>query len=152
MKISPQGINLLIEREGLHTAAYRDSKGIPTIGVGHVAPDVFIGLHWTEEKCREVFAKDLERFERAVNDAVKVPLEQHQFDALVSFSFNCGVNALAYGDHGGPCSILRALNAGDYDGAAQAFNNWMADPEVRTRRAAEREQFAGRAFVARFDD
>jgi len=149
MKISQQGIDLLIEREALRTRAYRDSKGIWTIGIGHIGPEVHEGLVWTEEKCREVFARDIERFEKAVNDCVKVPLEQYQFDALVSFAFNCGENALPRGANGYPSSILRALNRGDYDGAGNAFDNWMADPEVRSRRRGEREQFRGAAFEAR---
>lgn len=150
MKTSSQGLDLLIAREALRTDAYLDTKGIATIGVGHTGPEVHMGLVWTVEHCREVFAHDIERFEGAVNDCVKVPIEQHEFDALVSFSFNCGTNALAHGGGGGgPSSILRALNAGDHAGSAAAFNNWMADPEVRTRRAGEREQFRGAAFEAR---
>jgi lysozyme len=152
VKLSEQGVTLLIEREGMKKRAYTDTKGIWTIGVGHTGPEVYDGLYWTEEQCREVFLKDVARFERSVNDCVTVSLEQHQFDALVSFAFNCGEMALPHsGVVGGPpSSILRALNAGDYEGATVAFNNWMRDPEVRTRRAAEREQFAGRHFQARY--
>lgn len=179
MKTSTQGLTLLMEREGLENEAYPDPKsplfkacqrqginplrggyrqlaswetlsGEPwTVGIGHTGPEVSAGVVWTDEKCRDVLARDLERFERAVNACVTVPLEQYQFDALVSFAFNCGENALAHGNGGGPSSILRALNAGDYDGAGEAFNNWMADPEVRTRRAGEREQFKGEQFAAR---
>ena len=149
MKTSPQGLDLLIGREALLTEAYLDTKHIPTIGVGHTGPEVHLGLVWTVEQCREVFAQDIERFESAVNDCVKVPLKQHEFDALVSFAFNCGEAALAHGNNGGPSSILQKLNAGDHAGAAAAFNNWMADPEVRTRRAGEREQFRGASFEAR---
>lgn len=151
MKLSEQGINLLIEREGMRKRAYQDTKGIWTIGVGHTGPEVYDGLYWPEEQCREVFRKDVERFENAVADCVTVPLEQHQFDALVSFAFNCGEKALPHGGaNGGPSSILAAVNRGDMAAAANAFNNWMADASVRTRRAGEREQFAGRAFVARY--
>jgi lysozyme len=149
MKTSPRGLDLLIAREALITDTYRDTKGIPTIGVGHTGPEVQMGLVWTVEQCREAFARDIERFERAVNDCVKVPLKQHEFDALVSFAFNCGEAALAHGNNGGPSSILQALNAGDHAGSAAAFNNWMADAEVRTRRAGEREQFRGTSFEAR---
>lgn len=150
MRLSDKGIDLLIEREGVRKRAYQDTKGIWTIGVGHTGPEVYDGLYWTEEQCREAFKKDVGRFEAAVNACVDVPLEQHEFDALVSFSFNCGERALAYGNKGGPSSILVALNRGDKAAAANCFNNWMADNDVRTRRAGEREQFAGRAFVARY--
>lgn len=179
MHTSSQGRDLLIQREALMTIAYPDPKsdlfkvctsagispynlgyrrlanwqslsGRPwTIGVGHTGPEVIEGLEWSLEKCKQVFAEDLDRFEKAVNDCVTVPLEQHQFDALVSFSHNCGVNALAHGNNGEPSSILLALNAGDYDAAGHCFNNWMADPEVRTRRAGERDQFLGLAFEPR---
>jgi lysozyme len=156
MNMSEQGMKLLHEREGRRTKAYRDSKGYWTIGLGHLlSRDVnsdFSSLVWTQDQVEKAWLEDKAIYEKAVNDCVKVPLKQHQFDALVSFAFNCGVNALPYGSKGGPSSILRALNAGDYMGAGLAFNNWMADPEVRTRRAGEREQFLGRHFVARFKD
>lgn len=153
MKMSTLGIKLLHAREGQRTKAYRDSKGYWTIGLGHLlSQDKDVDLShvvWTQQQIEEAWLKDKARFEQAVNDCVKVPLTQHQFDALVSFAFNCGVNALPYGNKGGPSSILAALNKGDYLAAGLAFNNWMRDPEVRTRRAAEREQFLGRKFVAR---
>lgn len=157
LKMSAQGRQLLTDREiikslGVPLRAYRDSKGYWTIGVGHLlSQDKNIDLShvvWTKEQADKAFADDLAIYEKAVNDCVTVELKQHQFDALVSFSHNCGAQALAYGGgNGQPSSILRALNKGDYLGAGLAFNNWMADPEVRTRRAAEREQFLGRKFV-----
>jgi len=150
MKTSDQGIRLLHDREACRLTPYRDTKGVWTDGWGNTEGVVPYGPPITQEKADADFARHLERFEKAVNDCVTVPLEQHQFDALVSFSYNCGARALAYGNKGGPSSILRALNAGDYEGAGNAFNNWMADPEVRTRRAGEREQFKGTAFQARF--
>ncbi len=150
MKLSPQGVDLLIEREGKRNRAYQDTKGIWTIGVGHVDPGIYDGLYWTDEQVRDAFIKDVKRFEDSVNACVTVPLKQHQFDALVSFAFNCGENALPHGGgNGGPSSILRALNAGNYQQAGLAFNNWMADASVRTRRAGERDQFLGIAFEAR---
>lgn len=150
MKISQQGIQLLKEREACVLKPYRDTKGVWTDGWGNTHGVIPNGPPITQEKADADFERHLEVFEKAVNDCVKVPLEQHQFDALVSFSHNCGKHALAYGGgEGRPSSILRALNRGDYEGAGQAFNNWMADFEVRTRRAGERDQFLGIAFEAR---
>lgn len=149
MEISAQGIDLLTQREDKRNDAYLDSRNIPTIGVGHTGPEVYIGLHWTDEQVEEAFRQDLAKFEAGVNGCVTVPLNQNQFDALVSFSHNAGENALPHGDHGGPCSILRALNAGDYVSAASAFNNWCQPPEITSRRMGEREQFKGTAFEAR---
>jgi lysozyme len=158
VKTSALGRRLITEREivaslGVPLRAYRDSKGYWTIGVGHLLTlDKNVDLShvvWTKKQADEMFAADLAKYEKSVDDCVKVPLQQHQHDALVSFQHNLGVNALPYGNNGKPSSILRALNAGDYMGAGLAFNNWMADVDVQTRRAAEREQFLGRQFVAR---
>lgn len=149
MKTSKQGIELLHGREGCRLTPYKDTKGIWTDGWGNTHGVVPNGPPITQAKADADFVHHLDVFERSVADCVKVPLKQHQFDALVSFAYNVGKNALAFGNNGGPSSILRALNAGDYDGAGDAFDNWMADPEVRTRRAGERDQFLGIAFEPR---
>jgi lysozyme len=149
MNTSQQGLQLLIAREDKRTAAYLDTRGIPTIGIGHTGPEVHMGLVWSEAQIEQAFDSDIAKFEAAVSAAVKVPLNQNQFDALVSFSHNAGQNALAHGDHGGPCSILRSLNAGAYAGAAAAFNNWCNPPEITPRRMGEKAQFMGTQFVAR---
>ena len=89
MKISEQGIEFIIKEEGERLHAYRCGAGVWTIGVGHtggVTPDMKI----TKEQSREFLKKDIERFEKAVNETIKHPLLQHQFDALVSLAFNIG--------------------------------------------------------------
>jgi lysozyme len=96
MKTSDQGRTLLIERESLELKAYRDSEGYWTIGVGHLLSldknADYSSLVWTREKAEQVFAEDLAKYERAVNESIKaMPIEQHQFDALVSFAHNIGV-------------------------------------------------------------
>ncbi len=146
MKISQQGLDLLIAREGKRNDAYRDSVGVWTIGVGHTGPEVHEGLHWTDEQIADAFRKDIGRFEKSVNDCVRVTLEQFQFDALVSFAFNCGTEALPHGGNGGPSGILRSVNARDFEMAARAFDNWHIPPEITSRRNGEREQFKGAAF------
>jgi len=148
-KMTPQGRRLLEEREDRKYVAYRDTRGFWTIGIGHTGPEVHEGLVWTDAQIDEAFERDLAIFEAAVDSAVTVPLTPNQRDALISFSHNCGRYALAYGDHGGPCSILRALNRGDYAGAAAAFNNWCNPPEITSRRMGEKAQFLGTAFVPR---
>lgn len=154
MKISQQGLDLLIEREALRTNAYLDSKGIPTIGVGHTGPEVHLGLVWTVEKCREVFAQDLEWVERAIREGVKVPLEQFQHDALGSFIFNVGAGDPTRPETGGflNSTLLKRINAGLMDEAAAQFDRWHIPAEIASRRNAEREQFKGNAFEARITD
>ena len=144
MKTNQQGLDLLIAREGKRNDAYLDSVGVPTIGVGHTGPEVHMGLHWTDDQVSDALRADLDRFENAINDGVTVELEQHQFDALVSFAFNVGVGAFQ------SSTLLKKINAKLFDEAEAQFDRWHIPPEITRRRSAEREQFAGRHFVAQF--
>ena len=137
MKISKEGLNKLILREGKRNKAYKDTKGIWTIGVGHTGPEVHEGLLWSDEKVMEALDKDLAWAEAAVNDAVVVPLAQHQFDALVSFVFNVGVRAFLNS------TLLKKLNIGNYFGAGKEFDRWHIPREIIGRRNSERDQFNG---------
>jgi lysozyme len=144
MKISDQGLELLIEREGRRNDAYLDIVGVWTIGVGHTGPEVHEGLHWTDAQVEAALRADLDRFEDAINDSVTVGLEPYQFDALVSFSFNVGVGAFK------TSTLLRKINLGQIELAELQFNRWHTPPEITRRRNGEREQFAGRHFVAQY--
>jgi lysozyme len=137
MKTSRQGLDALSKREGRRQRAYLDTKGIPTIGVGHTGPEVYIGLVWTHQQIDDAFADDIQWAEDAVNKYVTVPLEQHQFDALVSFVFNVGTTAFRRS------TLLKLLNEGLYDLAAEAFDMWHKPKEIIGRRDSEREQFKG---------
>lgn len=82
----------------------------------------------------------MERFEKGVSDLVKVPLNQNQFDALVSFAFNLGLGNLK------SSTLLKKLNASDYIGASKEFERWnRAGGKVLNgltrRRIAERDLF-----------
>ncbi|MGE8535160.1 MAG: lysozyme [Chryseobacterium sp.] len=95
MKTSQKGINLIVSFEGFSAKPYLDSAGIPTIGYGNTyypggkkvtMKDPAI----TKEKGVELFAAVLPTYEKIVNSKVKVPLNQNQFDALVSHAYNTG--------------------------------------------------------------
>lgn len=96
MKItSDRGINLIKEFEGLQLTAY---KALPnevyyTIGYGHYGADVKKDMKITESQATDYLKKDLEKAEKAVN-GLKRNFNQNQFDALVSFTYNCGVGNL----------------------------------------------------------
>lgn len=94
MKISEKGIEFLIKEEGEILTAYLCPAGVWTIGVGHTGKDVKKGMKITKEQSRELLKKDIAWAESVVNKIIKVPLEQYQFDALVSFVLNTGPNAL----------------------------------------------------------
>ncbi|MGQ9444637.1 lysozyme [[Pasteurella] aerogenes] len=122
MKISERGINFIKSEEGERLTAYQDIVGIWTIGVGHTGyvdnKPVSKGMKISQDKSRELLLKDLRRFEKTVNDSVKVPLKQNQYDALVSLAFNIGEGAFARS------TLVRKLNALDYQGASVQFLVW----------------------------
>lgn len=92
-KISQNGLNLIMQFEGCRLRAYQCSAGVWTIGYGHTA-GVKQGQTITQAQAEEYLRQDCQKFERYVNNAAYVPiteqLNQNQFDALVSFSYNCG--------------------------------------------------------------
>jgi lysozyme len=140
MKTSEQGLDLIRNAEGLCLAAYLCPAGILTIGYGHTGPDVKTGQKINAEQANELLVKDVERFEKAVNELVTVPIKQGMFDALISFSFNLGAGALK------GSTLLKKLNAHDINGAADEFLKWnKAKGRVlkglTARRKSERELF-----------
>jgi len=140
VKTSSKGLELIKEFEGCRLTAYNCASGVLTIGYGHTGPDVFNGQSISMDEAESLLVQDLHRFERAVREVVTVPLTQNQFDALVSFTFNVGAGALS------SSTLLRLLNAGDYEGAAGQFSRWVNGangplPGLVRRRAAEQALF-----------
>lgn len=137
--VSKEGLMELIGHEAIVQSRYKDSVGVWTIGVGHTKaagspdPKTFNGAM----PIKDVFAllaKDLAKYEAAVNKALKVEVTQPEFDALVSFHFNTGGIAKA--------SLVKSLNAGDRAKAAAEFLNWKKPPEILGRRRKEQALFA----------
>jgi lysozyme len=143
MKISDQGLRLLVEREGCVLEPYRDSVGVWTDGVGNTVGVIPNGPPITQEKADADLRYNLNRFEKAINDSVTVGLEQHQYDALVSFAFNVGEGAFK------TSTLLKRINAQRFEEAALQFDRWHVPLEITSRRNGEREQFRGAAFQAR---
>ncbi|MDQ3777640.1 MAG: lysozyme [Actinomycetota bacterium] len=151
-RVSQKGLDFLVAQEGFIPYAYNDSQGHATFGVGHLlhhgpvtAADRAAWGTKAKPKPRslvlDVLRDDLEkRFERAVRDAIRKPLKQHQFDALVSFAFNIG----AHGFRGS--TAAKRLNAGDFSGAADAMLLWRKPPEIIPRRRRERELFLNATY------
>jgi lysozyme len=146
MKTSQAGIDLIHSFESLRLEAYPDpgsKDGKPwTIGWGSTGSDIGPGTAWTKDKADKRFASDLVKFENAVSSLVRVPLTQHQFDALVSFTYNLGIGSLR------SSTLLKMLNAGDYHGAGLQILRWdKNDGRVMSgltrRRKAELKMFNG---------
>ncbi|RZG74806.1 lysozyme [Acinetobacter sp. WCHAc060025] len=142
-KLSASGIKLIRSFESLELEAYDDGVGVWTIGFGTtIANGVKVkkGDVCTLEQAVAYMTNDLKRFEQTVNSAVTVPLNQNQYDALVSLTYNIGQNAF------NNSTLLKKLNTKDYKGAAAQFDVWnKAGGKVMkglvNRRAVERKLF-----------
>jgi len=121
--VSPQGVDLICGFEGLELKAYDDGVGVCTIGYGTTiyphGKAVQYGDTCTIEQAKNYMQYDLRRFEQAVSAAVNVPLNQNQFDALVSLSYNIGIGAFKNS------TLLKLLNASDYHAASHQFDVWI---------------------------
>ena len=138
---SQAGINLIKDFEGRHLDAYLCPAGVLTIGYGHTKT-ARRGQRITPQQAEDLLRDDLREFEHAVNRLITTDITQHEFDALVSFAFNVGTNALEQS------TLRRKLNAGDRHGAAREFDRWTKAggrdlPGLIRRRAAERALFEG---------
>ena len=146
LKISATGIDLICRFEGFKAQKYFCAAGKPTIGYGHVILSNEHHLNaakLTVTQAKAIMAKDLGKFEQAVVKAIKVPVSQHQFDAMVSLAFNIGAAAFA------DSTLVKKLNKQDYQGAADEFLRWnKAGGKVLDglthRRIVERQLFLGR--------
>lgn len=121
LKTSHDGLEFIAKWEGCILKPYKDIAGLRTIGIGHLIlpgenfPD---GVAITREQAFELLAKDVAKCEVAIKKAIKVPLNQNQFDALVSFGFNCGTGVYTTS---GAC---KALNNGEYEKVAPRLLDW----------------------------
>jgi lysozyme len=156
LTVSDAGLKLIKSFEGCekkagrgHFRAYVDPVGIPTIGWGHTnatGRQFDLTAVWTQAECDDALREDLEKFEAGVRNLVRVELEPFQFDALVSFAYNCGIGNLK------SSTLLRKVNKGDFAGAASEFGKWNKAggrvlPGLTRRRAAEATLFAGAGCI-----
>ena len=145
MKISIEGIALIKKFEGCRLESYKCSAGVPTIGYGSTKL-VEMGMTITQEGAEELLLKDIAEFEEFVLEASEMPLSQHQFDALVSWTYNLGPSNL------NASTMLKVLNKGAYEDVPSQIKRWnkatvngqrvVLDGLVR-RREAEALLFAG---------
>jgi GH24 family phage-related lysozyme (muramidase) len=145
-KIDADTLALLKQWEGLRLTAYQDVGGVWTIGYGHT-DTVKAGMVITEAGAEQLLRADLGRFEAAVSDAVKVPLTDAQFGALVSWAFNVGVTAMQ------DSTLVRKLNAGDYAAVPAELARWnkvkgKTVAGLANRRAAEAGLWSKGSFVS----
>ena len=142
---SPQGLAIIKRFEGFRAKPYACPAGVATIGYGSTyyadgKPVKLTDEPITEAQAQELLQATLAKYEACVNGAVKMPINQNQFDALVSFTYNVGCSAFRNS------TLLRMLNQGYEPQAAAQFNRWTLGggkvlAGLVSRRAAERALF-----------
>lgn len=125
MKLDKKGIELLEELEGIRLKPYLCTKGVPTIGLGNTFYEngtkvTMQDKPLTIDEAYHLFLLIAPKFEKPINDTIKVPLNQNQFNALFCFCYNVGV-----GGFKGSTLVKRINNnPNDVEGITQGFLNW----------------------------
>ncbi len=143
MKPSNKLIDIIKECEGYRGDAYQDVVGVCTIGYGTTrinGEKVTLGMTCTKEEAEQYIFDEVDPMAERVTAMVKVEINQNQFDALCDFCYNLGTGSLA------GSTLLKKLNAGDYEGAANEFGKWNKAggkelAGLTKRRALERDLF-----------
>jgi len=135
-KIPQSAVDLIKRFEGFSDKAYICPAGVLTIGYGHTGPDVTPGEVITEERASDLLELDLMTFAKQIWDMVKVPLNENQFAALLSFTYNLGAQALKRS------TLLFKLNKGQYGDVPSELMKWTHGggkqlPGLVRRRVAE---------------
>ena len=157
MNISQKGLAELVGHEGMCLRPYKDSVGVWTIGVGStISEGIDISkMNKTEyvsvKFVMDLFHKGIVKYENAINKALKVPVTQEQFDALVSVCYNIGCAGASNS------TFMKRINAGDSAAnVAKAIMMWLKPIEIKTRRAKEallyeRGIYSNRGKALQFD-
>lgn len=123
MKLSDNGFTLLGELEGIVLRPYRDSVGIPTIGIGSTCYEDGTKVKMTDkaitkERAIQLAKNVVKSFEEQVNKSILLPMTQNQFDAMVLLCYNIGKSGFARS------SVVRNFNLGNIQKAADSFLLW----------------------------
>ena len=142
LALSASALVGILMHEGYSDKAYTPVKGDRlTIGFGS-ANGVKAGDTIKPPQAVARALADVQRFEGALKQCVKVPLHQYEYDAYISLSYNIGSKAFC------GSTLVKKLNAGDYAGACQQVLRWdrfKGKPlaGLTKRRQAEYEQCKG---------
>jgi lysozyme len=150
LSLSAAGLVSIALHEGYTDRAVQPLPGDkPTIGFG-TTEGVKMGDRITPPQALARALSDVQKFEGALKQCIRVPMHQHEYDAFLSFSYNVGSSAFCNS------TMARKLNAGDYAGACAEFSRWTLfqgkdcrDPAHRCgglvdRRAEERAKCEGK--------
>lgn len=142
-KMTKDGIDMIKAHEGERLVVYADPIGLATVGYGHLVmkgESFKIGDTITKETAENLLIKDLKMAEDGVLGAVKVPINDDIFSALVSFTFNVGTANLS------KSTLLKLLNSKKYEEAADQFDKWVFAGGKKfkglvSRRSSEKKMF-----------
>ena len=148
MNIRSKGEALIKSFESCRLEAYQDGGGVWTIGWGHTGPDVHPGLKITQVQADALFDRDIARFEREVTSLLTATVSQNQFDALVSFAYNCGsdIDADTKAEGLGDSTLLKLVNAYRFEEAVKEFPKWCKDNGVVVRGLLRRRNAEAKLF------
>jgi lysozyme len=150
MDISQRGIDLIVSFEGKHKKlkdgryqAYLDTLAKPAVWTLYcgLTRGITEGMICSEEEGQRMFRKELNIYEDAIERLVKVPLNENQFSALVSFTYNCGVGALE------KSTLLKLLNQGKYEAVPSQMMRWVNAGGKRYEGLARRRAAEGALFA-----
>jgi lysozyme len=140
MQVNASGMALIENFEGCRTKAYQDCVGIWTIGYGHTSsagpPTVVPGMMISKDEALAILKTDVGNFSKGVEACLRVPLNDNQLSALVSFAYNIGLSEFR------KSSVLQAVNAGEFHAVPAFMAMWIKAggkvvPGLVARRAAE---------------
>jgi lysozyme len=145
MKCNQAGISIIKKCESCKLTSYLCPAGIWTIGYGHTGTDVHPGMTITQIEAELLLRRDLDLFEKAVSELVKVQLTSNEFSALVSFVFNVGVEAFKNS------TLLRRINSKDFL-CSEEFDRWIFAkgkilPGLKRRRLEEKNLFLKKEHI-----
>ena len=118
ISLSATALVAIVLHEGYKENAYIPVAGdIPTIGFGTTS-GVKLGDRTSPEKALQVALRDIQKFEGALKQCVKVPLTQGEYDVYISLSYNIGSSSFCRS------TLVKKLNQQDYQGACQEILRW----------------------------
>ncbi|MDG1285965.1 MAG: lysozyme [Rickettsiales bacterium] len=142
LSLTAQGLEFIKSKEGFSSGPYQDSAGVWTIGYGTTGDVYAYSAPVTVEQATNLMSQDLEQFHRELVALVNVPLKQNEYDALMSFIYNLGAHNLA------GSTLLRKLNAGDYEAAAGQLTRWVYAGGTRIAGLVKRRKEEQATFLA----
>lgn len=110
---------VILHYEGTKLASYRDPIGIVTACTGHTGPELTMGQTFTPQQCAELLARDLAEHNEGMMACISRPLPDQVHAAMLSFTFNVGVNKFCNS------TIAKRLKAGDFGSACAELSRWV---------------------------